>query len=649
MGVTLKICKSMKRIFSFIAVSALLAGCQDNVVDDTPIVERFSAPLTLSVGESATRSFDDDLVWSWEENDKIIGYQNAGGKSRNTLLLEGGNTFYCSEFAYATEDAADFHFFYADEDAETKALTAFQDGTWRPVLVGTAPSTTLDAIEAVAMQHLSAALEVRVWQGPQASPTARTVTAATLSSESDFVGKWTAGDNLAYTQTLDGKEISLSGLDTSTVVFNMPVNEEGFASDTFTLTLTHDGAKYDYSLPALTFVAGKRTVVNIIVATVANMPKGSDFKYNYYIPDDATSVRFVVNSSVNEGDNLADSGSKYPIYLVVNGGEVEFHTPADKFMANADCKDMFAGKRSLQTINLTNVNTSKVTTMNNMFAGCESLTSLTFGNGFDTSNVTDMMYMFSKCSSLVEIDLSSFDTSKVTDMSIMFYSCESLTSLTFGDGFDTSNVTTMASMFQYCSSLTELDLSGFDTSNVTTMASMFHNCLKLEEIDLSDFDTSKVTDMADMFSNCESLTSLTFGDSFYTSNVISMTKMFNGCTSLTELDLGSFNTEKVESMAVMFSGCSSLTELDLSNFSTDFSNFSTDSVLMMQDMFAGCFSLTELNISGFNMSIQYDINVQNMFGYISAKIYVSSDTMLYFNGETVSQNLGSTDLEFVVV
>ena len=238
MGVTLKTGKSMKRIFSFIAVLALLAGCQDNLVDDTPIVERFSAPLTLSVDESATRSFDDDLVWSWEENDKIVGYQNAGGKSRNTHLLDDGNTFYCSEFAYATEDAADFHFFYADEDAETKALTTFQDGTWRPVLVGTAPTTTLDAIEAVAMQHLSAALEVRVWQGPQASPTARTVTAATLSSESDFVGKWTADDNLAYTQTLDGKEISLSGLDTSTVVFNMPVNEEGFASDTFTLTLT---------------------------------------------------------------------------------------------------------------------------------------------------------------------------------------------------------------------------------------------------------------------------------------------------------------------------------------------------------------------------------------------------------------------------
>ena len=422
MGVTLKICKSMKRIFSFIAVSASLALTElAYLVDDTPIVERFSAPLTLSVGESATRSFDDDLVWSWDENDKIVGYQNAGGKSRNTLLLDNGNTFYCSEFAYATEDAADFHFFYADEDAETKALTAFQDGIWRPVLVGTVPTTTLDAIEAVEMQHLSAALEVRVWQGPQVSPTARTVTAATLSSESDFVGKWTTDDNLAYTQTLDGKEISLSGLDTSTVVFNMPVNEEGFAADALTLTLTHDGAKYDYSLPALTFVAGKRTVVNIIVATVANMPKGWDFSYQDYIPDDATSVRFVVNSSVNEGDNLADSGSKYPIYVVVNGGEVEFHTPADKFMANAACNQMFAGKRSLQTIDLTNVDTSNVTDMNSMFEGCESLTSLTFGDGFDTSNVTDMEGMFCDCLALTELDLTCFNTEKVENMRAMFY------------------------------------------------------------------------------------------------------------------------------------------------------------------------------------------------------------------------------------
>lgn len=581
----------MRKIFAFIAASALLAGCQDNLVDDTPIVGSFSAPLTLSVGESATRSFDDGLVWSWEDTDEIIGYQNAGEKLRNTLSLEEGNMFYCSEFAYSIEDAADFHFFYANEDAATKALTAFQDGTWRPVLVGTAPDATLDAIDAVAMEHLSAALEVRVWQGPKDNPTARTVTAATLSSESDFVGKWNVNDDLSYEQMFDGTEISLTELNTSTVVFNMPVNEEGFAADTFTLTLTHDGAEYDYSLPALTFVAGKRTVVNIIVATAANIPNGWDFSYQDYIPDDATSVRFVVNSSVNEGDNLADSGSKYPIYVVVNGGEVEFHTPADKFMANADCMYMFNGKSSLRTIDLTNVDTSEVTTMESMFDGCESLTSLTFGDSFNTSNVTRMYRMFSDCSSL-----------------------------------------------------TELDLSGFDTSNVTSMSAMFSDCSLLEEIDLSGFDTSKVTAMDDMFRNCESLKALDLSG-FDTSNVTYMSKMFSSCSSLTELDLGSFNTEKVESMAHMFSGCSSLTELDLSNFSTE-------SVLRMENMFSGCYSITELDIRGFDMYIQSDIKVQGMFSGLDAKIYVSSDTEQYFivvqraYGE---HYLGSTYLEFVVV
>jgi surface protein len=152
--------------------------------------------------------------------------------------------------------------------------------------------------------------------------------------------------------------------------------------------------------------------------------------------------------------------------------------------------------------------------------------------------------------------------------------------------------------------------------------------------------------MGNMFNSCEKLTELDLSV-FDTSNVILMDKMFCGCSSLTELNLSSFNTEKVESMAVMFSGCSSLTELDLSNFRTD-------SVLTMESMFAGCFSLTELNISGFNMSIRYDINVQNMFGLISAEteIYVSSDTEQFLRiiqGEKGEHYLGNTGLNFVVV
>lgn len=109
---------------------------------------------------------------------------------------------------------------------------------------------------------LSAALEVRVWSGDRKER--RTVTKALLSSESDFVGQWTAQADWSYTQQLSGKEIEISGLQTETVVFNMPVVEEGFEKGFLTLTLTDsEGKTTSYEVPALNFKAGQRTILNI--------------------------------------------------------------------------------------------------------------------------------------------------------------------------------------------------------------------------------------------------------------------------------------------------------------------------------------------------------------------------------------------------
>ena len=461
----------MKKIFAFFAVAALFAGCQKDIVDDTPVKTTLSAPLTLAVGESTTRVFNESLEWSWENSDVIVGYQNVGDKTRNTLSLKEGNTFFCEKFEYSTEEAGDFHFFYANETTEGE-LTAVQDGTWRPVLVGTATGATPSDISTVEMNHLSAALEVRVWRGPKQDPTACNVTAATLSSASNFVGKWTVNEeNLSYEPTFEGNEISLTDLETSTVVFNMPVKEEGFAADALKLTLTYEGVEYNYSLPELTFAAGKRTIVNIlIIKTAANLPTGKTIKNA--IPSNATSVKFVVNSDVVDGDNLADGGT-YPIYKVVNGTEIEFHTSADKFMANEDCSIMFDDKGILLEIDFTNVDTSNVTEMAAMFRFCKSLTSLNL-SGFNTTNVTNMTYMFSHCSALTSLDVSGFNTANVTDMSFMFSDCWALTSLDLSS-FNTAKVTDMERMFYYCKWLNTLNLSSFSFNDNLIIKNIFEN------------------------------------------------------------------------------------------------------------------------------------------------------------------------------
>ncbi len=127
---------------------------------------------------------------------------------------------------------------------------------------------------------------------------------------------------------------------------------------------------------------------------------------------------------------------------------------------------------------------------------------------FDTSNVTSMAGMFQHCSALTNLDLSSFDTKKVTDMHGMFQFCSALESLDLSK-FDTSNVTDMRFMFNGCSALTSLDLSKFDTSNVTNMRFMFADCGNLTTIYVesgTDWSSStNLSDSTDMFNNCEKL------------------------------------------------------------------------------------------------------------------------------------------------
>ena len=102
--------------------------------------------------------------------------------------------------------------------------------------------------------------------------------------------------------------------------------------------------------------------------------------------------------------------------------------------------------------------------------------------------------LFQDCSDITEIDLSNFDSSHVTSMFRMFDNCSSLTSLNISN-LNTSKVNRMQYMFCGCSSLNYLDLSNFDTSNVESMESLFNNCLSLVSLDISSFNTSKVKNM----------------------------------------------------------------------------------------------------------------------------------------------------------
>ena len=69
---------------------------------------------------------------------------------------------------------------------------------------------------------------------------------------------------------------------------------------------------------------------------------------------------------------------------------------------------MFEVCSSLTNINLSNINTNKVTDMSNMFCGCNSLTNIDLSN-FNTQNVTNMSSMFDGCNSLKKENIKTKD------------------------------------------------------------------------------------------------------------------------------------------------------------------------------------------------------------------------------------------------
>ena len=317
-----------------------------------------------------------------------------------------------------------------------------------------------------------------------------------------------------------------------------------------------------------------------------------------------------------------------------------------------------------------------------MFYGCTGLTSLDVSN-FNTSNVTSMKYMFAYCSDLTSLDLSSFNTAKVTIMENMFRGSNKLTTIYAGNEWTIDAVTSSATMFNNCTKLvggmgtaynadhvdaayahidggpsypgyftakpseayacytpsnttltfyydnlrstrtgTTFDLNeghndpswysyhnsvtevefdpSFADARPTSTCSWFYEMSNLTSITgLEYLNTSEVTDMCCMFALCQQLTSLDLSH-FNTANVTDMYGMFAFCQQLTTLDLSHFNTANVADMRHMFHECSSLTSLDLSSFNTA-------NVTNMYCMFVSCFELTTLDLSSFNTA-----NVKNM-------------------------------------
>ena len=111
--------------------------------------------------------------------------------------------------------------------------------------------------------------------------------------------------------------------------------------------------------------------------------------------------------------------------------------------------------------------------------------SIITGEVVDVIKPVSTAYWFTRWFDVTSLDVSNLDTSRVNNMSSMFAWCSTLTTLDVTN-LDTSKVTDMSNMFNKCRALTSLDLSSFDTSKVKTMSGMFDGCWTLQQVKLGE-------------------------------------------------------------------------------------------------------------------------------------------------------------------
>ena len=135
-------------------------------------------------------------------------------------------------------------------------------------------------------------------------------------------------------------------------------------------------------------------------------------------------------------------------------------------------ENMFSECTSLVSIDLSNIDLPKVTNMKFMFSGCSKLEIVIFPE--TTQNLPDTSYMFQSCTALKSIDFSNADLSKVTSMDYMFMGCTLLESVTFPENLQ--NLGTIKYAFSSCSSLKSIDFSNCNLTKLTYLNYMFESC-----------------------------------------------------------------------------------------------------------------------------------------------------------------------------
>ena len=153
----------------------------------------------------------------------------------------------------------------------------------------------------------------------------------------------------------------------------------------------------------------------------AYVQKSTDYKTLTFYYDAMRLVRGGETYDLNTSTNRPGWDDYRPTYVMT-----VIFDPSFAAARPTSTSQWFYNMNSLSDVQgLEYLNTSEVTTMNQMFAYCSLLTTLDLSS-FDTQKVTDMGSMFRACARLKNIDLSSFNTNRRMSFNWMFGGCTSL-------------------------------------------------------------------------------------------------------------------------------------------------------------------------------------------------------------------------------
>lgn len=313
--------------------------------------------------------------------------------------------------------------------------------------------------------------------------------------------------------------------------------------------------------------------------------------------------------------------------------------------------------------------------MENMFSGCQALTTIYASSKFVTTQVTKSSGMFNKCEKLKGEEVWTKDKAtdktfakieggyfsraiprvKYADGTLTFFLTSketlgeneyelnsgknlpewvkhtfSITKVVFDTSFANARPTSCYKWFFWCEKLNQVEgIKNLNTKEVTDMADMFYECRDLSSLDVSGFNTEKVTDMSGMFYECISLKLLDVAK-FNTANVKSMSNMFYRCYNLDLLNVTNFNTANVTNMQGMFYSCPALTTIYASD------KFVTGQVTDGSNMFSNC-----INLKGFidykNNSDKTDHTYANYkTGYFTKLVGKNGDEKIGATGEPLA-------------